>query len=405
MKKLLQINSVINTGSTGRIAEGIGITAMDSGWESYIAYGRSDNKSQSNTIKIGSKWNVYIHGLKTRLTDRHGLGSKRATKTFVEKIKQINPDIIHLHNIHGYYLNYEILFSYLESVNIPVLWTLHDCWPYTGHCIYYDYAKCDKWKTEKGCHHCPETRSYPRSFIDHSPDNFRRKKQTFTELKNLVLVPVSKWLKSELQQSFLKDAACTQIYNGVDLDIFKSIPNTEKVRQKYSIPDCKKIFLGVAGIWDRRKGVNDFVKLQDYLNPDEALVLVGLSNKQIKDLPKGIIGIKRTENQNDLAGLYSMASALVNLTLEDNFPTVNIEALACGTPVITYNTGGSPEAINRTTGWVVPKGDLKGVRKALDECSKVDPSKIKRDCRQRAENNFDRRSQFQEYISLYNKIV
>jgi len=251
MRTLLQINSVVNSGSTGRIAEEIGQTAISQGWESYIAYGRNKRLSQSQLIKIGTDWDIKMHGLQTRLFDRHGLGSKSATQIFIKQIEAIKPDIIHLHNIHGYYLNIEVLFNFLASTQIPVLWTLHDCWPFTGHCVYFDFVGCKKWLTQ--CNNCPQTRTYPASFfLDRSTQNFNLKKELFTGVHNLTLVPVSQWLANLLRQSFLKNLPIQVINNGIDIETFKPVPSNN-LRFKFKL-QSKFIIIGVANIWSERKG-------------------------------------------------------------------------------------------------------------------------------------------------------
>ena len=277
MKKLLQINSVVNSGSTGRIAEEIGQTAIAAGWESYIAYGRNNRPSQSKLIKIGSDLDIKMHGLQTRLFDRHGLGSKSATQELVEKIEKIKPDIIHLHNIHGYYINIEILFKYLQNTNIPVVWTFHDCWPITGHCSYFSFVGCDKWKTQ--CFSCPQKTDYPASwFIDRSEKNFNLKKKLFTSLPNVTLVPVSKWLYGILEESFLQNYPLKVIHNGINTEVFR--PSTgDAFRAKHHF-DNKFILLGVASVWSPRKGLKDFIALSKVLNNDFQIVLVGLTRKR-----------------------------------------------------------------------------------------------------------------------------
>lgn len=402
-KKLLQINTVINSGSTGRIAEDIGKTVMKEGWESYIAYGRYGNPSQSKAIKIGTQAEIYSHVAKTRLFDAHGLGSKKGTQQLVKKIEQIRPDIIHLHNIHGYYLNYPILFEYLKTANIPVVWTLHDCWPFTGHCAYYDYVNCNNWQTHCG-KSCPCKDNYPKSFVNRAYKNFEQKKAAFTGLGNLTLVPVSKWLAGELKKSFLKEHAVQTIHNGIDLNQFKPIKNSGTVAKKYNLSD-KFIILGVASTWEKRKGLDDFIKLSTKLNDTQQIVLVGLSPKQIKTLPKNIIGIERTESVKDMAALYNLAGVFVNPTWEDNYPTTNLEATACETPVITYNTGGSPEAVTKQTGFVIEQGDVQALKERIDLIQERGKKYYTANCRKRAIDNFDKEDRYAEYLSLYEQLL
>ena len=400
---LLQINVVANSGSTGRITEGIGQMAIKAGWKSYIAYGRWANQSQSELAKIGNKWDVYSHVLQTRLFDRHGLASKGATQKLIRQIEQIKPDIIHLHNVHGYYLNYPILFDYLSKLHIPMVWTLHDCWPFTGHCAYFSYSGCEKWKLQ--CNHCPNKREYPASFgLDHSAANYRLKKKYFTSIPNLTLVSVSDWLNSLLLCSFLRNYVSRRIYNGIDTEVFQPIEWSDALLDKYKIPTTNFV-LGVSNVWDRRKGLQDFVRLRELLPDSYAIVLVGLSQQQISKLPQGIIGVQRTEDVACLRALYSGALAFVNLTWEDNFPTTNLEALACGTPVITYRTGGSPEAVTPETGFVVEQGNLKRVVQAIETIYYKRKSVYVDVCRERAVRYFDKEKRFEEYINLYQALL
>ena len=403
MPTLLQINSVANTGSTGRIAEGIGQAAIKAGWKSYIAYGRYANPSQSELIKIGNKWDIWNHVLQTRLFDKHGLASKGATKKLIQRIEQIKPNIIHLHNIHGYYMNYPILFEYLSKNNIPVVWTLHDCWPFTGHCAYFSYLGCEKWKLQ--CKHCPNLKEYPTSFgLDNSNTNYKSRKKYFTLIHNLTLVPVSDWLENLVHQSFLKKCYSQRIYNGVDTAIFHPMPMSNSILNKYSIPNSNFV-LGVANVWEKRKGLQDFIQLRKILPTSYSIVLVGLNSRQIAELPNGIIGIQRTENVEQLRNLYTSALAFVNPTWEDNFPTTNLEALACGTPVITYQTGGSPEAISPETGFVVEQGDIQGMVNAIKKICQEGKETYSKACRDRAVRYFNKEERFQEYIDLYNQIL
>ncbi len=402
MKKLLQINSVVNYGSTGRIAEEIGQTAIATGWKSYIAYGRNNRQSQSELIKIGTDCNIKMHGLQTRLFDRHGLASKLATTTLVEQIEKIKPNIIHLHNIHGYYLNIEVLFHYLKNTNIPVVWTFHDCWPITGHCVHFEFIKCNKWKYQ--CYNCPQKRTYPVSFLfDRSEKNFNLKKHLFSSLPNLTLVPVSNWLSDILKESFLKDFPIQVIHNGINIEVFKPKAERSKSR-KYNLEN-KTVILGVANVWSQRKGLDDFIELSRIIDATFQIILVGLSKKQIKELPNNIIGIERTESVNELAELYSISDMFINPTYEDNFPTTNIEAIASGTPVITYKTGGSPEAIDDSTGLIVEKGDINGLIEAIHHIKNKGKDAYTSFCRQRGLDKYRKEDRYQEYIELYEKIL
>ena len=394
MPILFQINTVINSGSTGHIAEELGKIVMQNGWKSYIAFGRNPRPSSSKAIKVGSKLGIYYHVFLTRFFDRHGFGSYFATKKIIKQIKEIKPDVIHLHNVHGYYLNIKLLFTYFKTIDTQIVWTLHDCWSFTGHCSHYTAVECEKWQTS--CHNCVQLKQYPKSLFDNSKRNFRDKKEIFCGIKNLTLVTPSNWLAEEVRKSFLNNYPLKVINNGVDLSVFT--PNI--VKKKHTI-------LGVASTWTDRKGFSDFIKLSDMLNNDEEIVLVGLSDKQILSLPIGkhIRGITRTESQKELAELYSQALCFLNLTYEDTFPTTNIESLACGTPVVTYKTGGSPEIIDSETGFVVTPGDLKGIRICIDKIKKLESQKLVALCRKRAEQLYEKNMCFEEYMKLYKEIT
>lgn len=395
MFTLLQVNVTANWGSTGKIAEAIGLAAMNNGWKSYIAYGRWSNPSQSHLIKVGSKLDMYLHYGEQRFLDNEGLCSRRATKQFIKIIREIKPDIIHLHNIHDHYLNFKLLFEYLNQTDIKVVWTFHDCWAFTGHCFHFIMKNCEKWKTE--CNNCPLVHEYPNTFLDRSKKNFNLKKQLFIHNRNLTIVPCSEWLEDFVKQSFLKDKKIYVIKNGVDLLIFK--PTLSKI----SPLDGKYRILAVSSVWNKEKGLNDIYKLRNILPDDFVITVVGLNMDQIKNLPSKIIGIQRTQSVHELVDLYSSSDVLINPTYADTFPTVNLEALACGTPVITYRTGGSPETIDVKTGIVVDQGDVISLAGAIRKLRKEHLSSD--DCRQRAEMYFDKNKCYDNYIKLYNNLV
>ena len=385
----------------------IGQLAMKNGWESYIAYsyGRDGLKPcASKLVPVGNKADVAWHGLVTRLTDRHGLASEGATRAFIREIERIQPDIIHIHNIHGYFLNYRVLFEYLAKCDIPVMWTVHDCWLYTGHCYHYSYIGCNKWKSE--CVQCPQRKMFPSSWwADRSKQNFRDKKAAFTSLpkERFTIVPVSRWMKGEMLQSFLKDYDFRVIHNGIDTKVFNIYDATE-VKRKYQL-EGKRIILGVASIWCEEKGWNDFMRLAEQLDEHERLVLVGVDEKQQALLPKHVTGISRTENIRQLAELYSAAEVFVNPTWQDNYPTVNLEAIACGTPVVTYRTGGSIEAVTEHTGLVVEQGDVDGLLKAIRTIEERGKAYYQQPCRAYALANFKKEDRYAEYLKLYDELI
>lgn len=366
--KVLQINSVCGIGSTGRIVTDIHNMLIEQGHESNIAYGRDLPNKCEDAIRIGTKFDNYVHVAKTRIFDKHGFGSKRSTLRFIDIVKELDLDIIHLHNIHGYYINIEVLFNFLKETNKPVVWTLHDCWSFTGHCSHFDYIGCEKWKN--GCYKCPQKTEYPKRFlIDNSKWNYKKKKEIFTGISDMTIVTPSKWLAELVKKSYFKDYEIKIINNGIDLSIFK--PTESCFREKYKLEN-KYIILGVSSTWNERKGLYEYIRLSKMLDGNEIIVLVGVTENQKNHLPSNIIGITRTNDTKELSEIYSAADVFVNLTLEDNYPTVNLEAIACGTPVISYNTGGCNETINESTGFIVEK---KNVNKVLEILRKLKNNK------------------------------
>lgn len=357
--KVLFINAVCGTGSTGKICAELAEKYEKDGCEVKIAYGRHayvPEQYQKYAVRIGTDLDVKLHAIKTRITDKHGLGSKKATKQFLKWAEEYSPDILWIHNIHGYYINYEMLFEWIKMhPEMDVKWTLHDCWAFTGHCSYFDMVQCNQWQDV--CKECPQKSAYPATnVLSNCEDNFLRKKKAFTGVQNLTIITPSRWLAELVKKSFMQEYPVEVIYNTIDTDVFK--PTQSNFREKYGLEN-KKIILGVANIWEKRKGLDDFIKLADMIDDNYAIVLVGLNDKQLKNLPEKVIGIKRTNGQKELAGIYTTADVFVNLTYEDNYPTVNLEAQACGTTVITYRTGGSPESVPPEN--VVDTGDLERI--------------------------------------------
>ena len=402
--KVLRITTEINRSSIGRTTEQLGQLVIDEGWESYIAWGRSDGKSKSHKLQIGNKWTVWMHGVITRLFDLHGYGSYFATKKLVKQIREINPNIIHLHDIHGYYINLKVLFSYLQSCGIPVVWTHHDCWAFTGHCAFYSSINCNKWQTE--CHQCPLYKEYPGSlFVDNSRRNFRLKKKLFTSLDNLYNVGVSKWISKELKKSFLNKYPIMTICNGIDTDVFRPMQEcSEEVRLRYNIGK-EKILLGVATAWSERKGLSDYYKLREKLNEEYVIVMVGVAPSLKESLPSGIIGIQRTDSIEELCKLYSAATIVLNLASAESFGKTTPEGLACGVPSIVYNCTASPDLVDMDTGIVVEKGNINALINAVNEISSWDKQKTVQNCRDRAINLYSIKKNWPQYIGLYKKIL
>ena len=371
------------------------------GQQSTVAFGRDTAINCSRSIRIGNPVSNYIHVAQTRLFDSHGFGSTIATKAFLKKIILLNPDVIHLHNLHGYYLHIGLLFEYLKQSNKSVVLTLHDCWTFTGHCAYFDYIGCSFWESE--CHNCPLKSHYPKSFfIDRSKINFQRKKRLFTGVNNLTIVTPSKWLSYLVKKSFLQEYPVKVINNGIDLGIFK--PSPSDFRKRYGLQE-QFVLLGVASNWEKRKGYQYFLDIANRLSSDEKILLVGLNKQQIQKLPSGIIGILKTDSAAELAEIYSASDLFVNPTLEDNFPTTNLEALACGTPVITFDTGGSAECLDHECGLVVERGDVMGLIEAIAKIKKNGKKYYSFQAQKRVQDCFDKNDRFSEYVALYNNRI
>jgi len=355
--KYLFINSVAGFGSTGRIAAEKCRELMAQGHECCIAYGRDKaNCDDIPTICIGSSLDYRIHGVMSRILDNHGFGSKAATKRFLERIKEYDPDVIWLHNVHGYYIHIGLLFAYLKTCGKKIYWTLHDCWTFTGHCAYFDYVDCGRWKT--GCHDCPQKKSYPASILlDGSKNNYKKKRALFTGIPNMTLITPSQWLADLAKQSILAEYPVEVVYNTINRDIFKPTPSD--FREKHGLQN-QKMLLGVASVWEKRKGLDDFIKLAGMLDDGSRIVLVGVTPEQAKQLPNSILTIPRTNSHRELAEIYTAADVFVNPTYEDNYPTVNLEARACGTRIISYDTGGCRETMG-SEDVLILRGDVQGL--------------------------------------------
>ena len=403
MNRTLQINSCANWGSTGKIAEQINQLAASRGWDTYLAYGRNANLSQSKLIHVGNKFQVYEHYAEHRLSDNDGLASRLATKELINKIGQIKPDIIHLHNIHDHWLNYKILFEYLNTLDTPIVWTQHDCWSFTGDCAYFSLLGCTHWKSECSSE-CPYRRGIKlRKYINHSANHYRLKQKLFTNTKNLTLVPVSHWLEGILKESFLKNKSIQTICNGVDVEVFKPVDNFNIILKKYGL-EKKQYVIAVATAWSNRKGFGDYCSLASKMPSNLQIVLVGLTEKLIREARNyGIIGIPRTENVGELVALYNGASVVMNLSYEETFGLTTVEGFACGTPSIVYNATASPELVTPETGIVVEPGDIKGVANAVEELLSMEKPVVA--CRKRAVEYYDKDDRYQEYLDLYEELL
>lgn len=355
--KYLFINSVYGVRSTGKIIAEQCRYLIGKGHQCMVAYGREGiGDSEIKQFRIGTSVDYKIHALLTRCLDLHGFCSKRATEKLLIEMEKYEPDIIWLHNLHGYYIHIEVLFQWLKMhPEIQIYWTLHDCWSFTGHCAYFTMVGCNKWKS--GCGGCFQLRSYPKTCgLDYTKRNYIRKKNAFTKVPNLKLITPSRWLAKLSRESFLAEYPVEMIHNTVDTSIFK--PTKSNFRIQNNLTD-KYVILGVAVGWEKTKGFQDMLKLRELLSIKYVIVLVGLTSRQIRKLPSGIIGITHTANQKELAAIYTASDVFVNPTHQDNYPTVNLEAAACRTPVLTYDVGGSPESVPVEN--VFPENDVKGM--------------------------------------------
>lgn len=398
--KILEINSWVN-GSTGKIMLMIADNAREKGYEAITVSpkNRVNMMAKAPTQWLfGNRWVRYVSSTLAYWTGYIGCFSIGDTWLLLRRIRKYNPDIIHLHNLHPQYINLPMLFGYLKTSPAKVIWTLHDCWSFTGSCAHFSKVKCSKWK-EGGCEKCTIYREYPWSRFDNAGKMFKLKKKWFTGVKDMTIVTPSHWLADCVKESFLKEYNVQVIHNGIDIDIFK--PRESNFLDKYNLRD-KKIVLGVAFGWGVTKGLGDFIKLSQMLPEEYQIVLVGTNDNVDKELPTNIISIHHTESQLELAEIYAASAVFVNPTIEDNYPTTNLEALSCGTPVITYRTGGSPEAVSEETGAVVEQGDIDGLISAIRKFTDGDYSQV---CRQRAEQFVDSNIAYASYLKLYKSLV
>ena len=394
--KVLQINTVVSFGSTGRICRDIADILEHNGHECTIAYGIGDDVAGYNTKKIGNKFDYILHYGKSLLFNKHGFGSKRHTLEFVKWIDKFNPDLIQMHNIHGFYLNIEILFNYLKNKGIPVVWLLHDQWVFSGGPAYFDNINKETLNSKEN------RKEYPEALLRTNYYKvLKEKERIFSQLDNMVVVTPSKWLENLVKQTFLKKYPTKVIYNGVNTNVFKPTATTD-LREIYNLK-TKKILLGVATIWDSRKGIEFFRELPSKLPKDYQIVMIGVNDEMKKQLPKSIITIPKTNSIKELAEWYTVADILINPTLFDNFPTVNIESLACGTPIITYDTGGSGEAIDKLSGRVIPQNNQNAFIQSIQQWPYKN-AEIVNDCLNRSKL-FEKDMQYNRYLDLYEKII
>ena len=403
--KIAQIN-MLPYGSTGKIMFQIAQTAREHGHSvktfSTIPFDKDAvlfKAFPEEHFVFGSYSENKIHCYLGIALGRNGMYSHIGTAELIKQLKLFNPDVVHLHNLHKFCVNLPMLFGYLKKSNVKVVWTLHDCWAFTGQCPYFTMVGCEKWKT--GCHNCTQIDRYPKSLVDNTRYMYNLKKKWFTGIKNMVLVTPSQWLADLVQQSFLKSYPVKVIHNGIDIGIFK--PTINSFRDKYDIPYDKKILLGVAFDWGLRKGLDVFCELAKRMDAQKyTIVLVGTNDIIDKQLPTNIISIHKTHNQEELAEIYSAADLFVNTTREENYPTVNMESIACGTPVLTFRTGGSPEIPDENSGSVVACDDIDALEKEIIRICETMPYS-ESTCVERAKL-FEAKRCFEEYAELYSQL-
>lgn len=397
--KVLFINAVCGVGSTGRIITDLCDVLKKSGHQVKVAYGvgTAMRIDEQDTIRMNNKVGYYSHNIAAKLTDKTGLYSSRQTRYLIEEIKKFAPDLIHLHNLHGYYINYKLLFEFLAGYGKPIVWTLHDCWAFTGHCAHFTAVGCDGWKNE--CRDkCPFPLTYPRCYLgSRASQNYQLKKKLFSAISNMTIVTPSQWLSDLVNQTFLHVFPIKVINNGIDLAVFRPINSTFKKDHGFQ---NKKMILAVSNVWNTAKGYNDAIQVAQRLNDRYQMVMVGLTQEQMQSIPSEICAIQRTNSVEELAAIYSAADVSINLTYEDNFPTVNLESLACGTPVVTYRTGGSVEAADASCGLIVDVGDIDGICHAVDEAVSLNRA----DALSRAQR-FSKQEKYNDYLVLYHHLL
>ena len=370
----------------------------EAGHDVKFVFARGDIPEDVNGIRLGSTIDVLLNVAHARLFDSAGFGFRKMTDRLINLIEKFNPDIVSMHNLSGYYLNIKVLFSYLKKKNIPVAWTFHDCWAFTGHCISFDDVKCKKWLT--GCGMCPARKEYPASYLfDNSKKNYLKKKELLNDWERLYIVTPSQWMADITSKTFLKNKEMYVINNGINLDVFK--PSESQLRENYKL--CEKtILLSIASNWSYRKGLHHLIELNKLLDHDKyQLVIIGLSKKQISSMPPDIIAIQRTNTVEELVYWYTVADIMLYPSLADNFPTVILESLACGTPVVTFDTGGCWEAVGDECGVLVNEKTPEGLYKGIIDCykKKIAPAS----CVKKSQN-YDRLIKFKEYENLFIKM-
>lgn len=389
--RVLFVNGVVDYGSTGKIVRDLADGLKDQGHDVSMVFGRHQAHELQNTVDVSSKLGFYHHYFGSRILGKHGQYSKRATKQTIQEIERFKPDVIHLHNLHGYYLHVPNLLKYLAKAGIPVIWTLHDCWMISGSAAYFDYYGCDVW--DQGCQKCHNTKEYPiNQFGLHQIQNLKWKQELVSQLSQLEVITVSNWLNELISSTFFQKHQIHTIYNGINENVFTPSPKSQSTQIK---------LLGVANEWEKRKGLDDFIALNEKLDDRYEITLIGLSEAQVAALPSDMVGITRTKDQKELAQYYSDADIYLNLSVEETMGLTTIESLACGTPVITYNKTAVPELVDESVGLVVEAHDLNALQEAITKVYESDTYKTETlvDYAHRFTNDI----MISNYLKIYNK--
>lgn len=399
MKTIVEING-INYGSTGRIALNIAKEARKEGFKVYTCFRNSrEGKKHPNEdqLLIGNWLDKVISERLSYIFGLNGYFCTINTASFLKELDRIKPDLIHIHSLCDNYLNVDMLFNYIIRKDIPVIWTFHDGWPFTGRCA---QNRCSKW--QEGCGDCPHKDYYPGTlFLDNSRQVLKKRSALYGRLKDLTIVTPSKWLKDLVKLSHFRDKYPVRVINnGIDLNIFK--PTDSDFRKEHNLID-RFIVLGLAYYWDDSKGLDVFIDLAKRLPEKYQIVLVGTNDEVDKLLPDNIISIHRTHTQEELVKIYSCSDVFVNPTRDENYPTVNMEAIACGLPVLTFDTGGCAEIISDKTGSAVRMNDVDSLEKEIVRICETKPYS-KEDCLKHAKS-FNMEDKFKEYVELYKEIL
>lgn len=399
--KIVQINAVCSSGSTGRICAELNEVLLANGHEGLILYGNG-NSDYAHSQKVSSEWGVKLHGLMSRILGKNAAYSPLATKRILGALRSYAPDVVHLHNLHGNYANLKPLLRYLAKHDIPTVLTLHDCWFFTGKCTHYTAEGCYKWET--GCHNCPKLREdIPSWLFDRTAEMWEEKKRLFKAIPRSAVVGVSDWITDEAKRSFLADASIvTRIYNWIDLNVF--YPRNEN-RRKFGISENKFAILCISAGWSKNAPrTEDLIALANRLGSDSEIILAGVVNFA-DNLPENIKCIGYLTSTDDLAQLYSACDVYVHLSREDTFGKVIAEALACGTPAIVYNATACPEIVREGCGYVVESGNIDAILERINDVKTEGKAAFRANCVSFVQANFAKDKLIGDTIALYHSLI